>query len=252
MTRIPRAQSESGFYHVYVRGNGRQLIFEDDRDRRVFLQYLGNALTSSTVELFAYCLMDNHYHLVVKAGQENLATFARDLNRSYAVYFNRAHERTGHVFQDRYSSEPIENDSYFLSAIRYVHRNPVEARMTTTCSYRWSSYDLYLNEAVDRGGLIVNTDMAINMLGGIEVFREFHSHPGKETFAEDCPYSESMETCEMIDIARTILNGYDPAHLKSLPKQHRDRGLRLLKSTELSLSQIAQITGISRSTIHRA
>ena len=84
-----------------------------------------------------------HYHLVVESGYDQLPKFAHILNRDYACYFNERHSRVGHLFQRRYSSQPIEDDSYFLSAIRYVHRNPEEAGIAATNAYAWSSYSLY-------------------------------------------------------------------------------------------------------------
>ena len=250
MSRIPRLQSESGFYHIFSRGNGRQIIFEDENDRQAFLRCLDSALTDFDTELYAYCLMGNHYHLVVQSDYANLPSFAHKLNCSYAIQFNDAHERVGHLFQDRYRSQPINDDSHLLSAIRYVHRNPVEAHLAPTCNYRWSSYPAYLgatDNLVSR-----STGKVLEMLGGVEAFKEFHSHSGRASFIDDAPIADQMSEAEMIALARDALNGFSPSGLKSLRKPDRDRGLRLLKATSMSLTQIALVTGIGRTTIHRA
>lgn len=255
MAHQPRKQSESGFYHMFARGSGRQVIFENASDNEHFLSCLAKALEDSDVELYAYCLMSNHYHLVVKSDPESLSRFAYTLNCNYAKYFNKVHNHVGHLFQDRFSSEPIEDDEYFLAAIRYVHRNPLEARMTSTCDYPWSSYAAYM-EASDPGfasysPVPLQTDLALNMLGSVDAFRDFHAHSGKQSFSDDGPIRTQFSAAEVVAIAREALGGTDPANVKSLPKQARDRDVRLLRSERLSFRQIALVTGISRTTVQR-
>lgn len=255
MTHPQRKQSESGFYHVFARGNGRQVIFEDASDNERFLSCLANALEDSDVKLYAYCLMSNHYHLVIESSPESLSRFAYTLNCDYAKYFNKVHNHAGHLFQDRFSSEPIENDEYFLAAIRYVHRNPLESHMTPTCDYPWSSYAAY-TEAPASGPassspVPLQTDLALDMLGSIDAFRTFHAHSGKQSFNDDNPIRTQFSTAEVVAIAREALSGADPVNVKSLPKQARDRDVRLLRSKRLSIRQIALVTGISRATVQR-
>lgn len=246
MSRKPRIQSESGFYHIYARGSGRQLIFEDNRDRYRFVFILQDSIKNSGAKLFAYCLMGNHYHMIVRSDFLELSALVRKINQNYAFYFNKRHERSGHLFQARFCSEPIDDDSYFLEAIRYVHRNPVEARMTSTCDYPWSSYREYLN-----GTDFIDTEMVLEMLGGPDAFASFHQHSGKSNFSEDFPRQTKKPECEIVSIARSTLNGTDPGNLKSFDKPHRDKCLKALKASGLSLAEIALITGISRSTISR-
>ena len=114
MSRTPRQQSESGVYHVYSRGSGRQIIFEDNGDRRMFLDCLEQAISKADATLLAYCLMGNHYHLVLKSDFGKLSEMAHRLNRSYAAYFNREHDRSGHLFQQRFGSQAIDDDVYVV------------------------------------------------------------------------------------------------------------------------------------------
>ena len=256
MTHPPRKQSPTDFYHLYSRGNGRQIIFEDPSDNDRFLFCLARALKESNTSLYAYCLMSNHYHLVIKSQYASLADFAYELNCNYARYFNRAHNHVGHLFQDRFCSEPIHDDEYFLSAIRYVHRNPVEARITTTCDYPWSSYAAYLEASTSSiqsaaASVPVETSTALAMLGGVEAFKDFHAHSGKQSFEDDAPMRTQLATADILSVARRALDGADPLTIKSLPRKERDRDIRLLKSSRLSIRQIALITGISRSAIQR-
>ena len=256
MAHSPRKQSESGFYHVFTRGSGRQIIFEDVSDNERFLSCLASSLEKSDAKLHAYCLMSNHYHLVLETEYAALSAFAYLLNSAYAKYFNRTHNHAGHLFQGRFHSEPIENDEYFLAAIRYVHRNPVEACMTDTCDYPWSSYATYIEAestgpAASTPPIPLHTAKALSMLGTVEAFRDFHSHPGKQSFSDDIPMRTQFSTAEIVAIAREALDGADPVNVKSLPKPIRDRDVRLLRSENLSIRQIALVTGVSRATVQR-
>ena len=252
MSRAPRKQSESGFYHLYSRGSGRQIIYEDAEDRLEFLRCLAAALERSDTVLYAYCLMGNHYHMVVKSSFEGLSGFAHDLNCPYANYFNKRHERTGHLFESRFCSQPISGDEHFLAAVRYVHRNPVEPGITPTCEYDWSSYAAYVSPERYNGIVPVNAALALDLLGNQTAFREFHAHPGREAFVDDRPDPKSLTEPELLAIARSALNGFDPSNLKCLPKPARTRGLGLLKAAGLTQAQISLTTGLSRSTIYRA
>ena len=256
VTHPSRKQSESGFYHVFTRGSGRQVIYENASDNERFLSCLASSLEESDAKLHAYCLMSNHYHLVLETEYAALSTFAYLLNSAYAKYFNRAHNHAGHLFQERFHSEPIESDEYFLAAIRYVHRNPVEARITHTCDYPWSSYAAYIEAgssgpAASAPPVPLHTAKALSMLGTAEGFRDFHSHPGKQSFCDDAPMRTQLSAAEVVAVAREALGGGEPVNVKSPPKPTPDRDLRLLRSENLSIRQIALVTGIIRATVQR-
>ena len=141
MARPLRICFPGAIYHITSRGNARETCFRDDIDKLIFLRILGQAIERYGWLCVAYCLMDNHYHLVIETPQPNLSTGMRHLNGNYARVFNNRHDRCGHVFQARFRSILIDEGPYFLAACRHVVRNPVRAgSCARPGEYRWSSY----------------------------------------------------------------------------------------------------------------
>jgi REP element-mobilizing transposase RayT len=141
MARPLRLEFPGALYHVTTRGNARQDIVLDDEDRRRFLDVLAKVVTRFHLLLHAYCLMTNHFHLVVETPEANLSRAMRQLNGVYTQAFNRRHKRVGHVLQGRFKSIVVDRDSYLLELCRYVVLNPVRVRRTRKPdTYPWSSY----------------------------------------------------------------------------------------------------------------
>lgn len=141
MARPLRIEFPGALYHVTARGNARQDIFLDDEDRQQFLTVLARVVSRFHLLLHAYCLMDNHFHLVVETPEGNLSNAMRQLNGVYTQAFNRRHKRVGHVLQGRFKSIIVDGDSYLLELCRYVVLNPVRAKMIRKAdAYPWSSY----------------------------------------------------------------------------------------------------------------
>jgi putative transposase len=176
MARPLRIQRAGGRYQVTARGNERRAIFRDDRDRRHFLELLGELPERFGTRLHGWVLMDNHFHLLVETPEANLSQAGQWLNVSYSVWFNRRHQRSGHLFQGRFGSVLVGDDGDWLEVARYVHLNPVRVarlglsksdqqqqktaaarepgarlvgdRLRVLRSYRWSSYRAYVGLAV--------------------------------------------------------------------------------------------------------
>ena len=141
MPRVARIKSSTGIYHIMIRGINQQNIFSYDDDYKRFLVILAKYHRQSNYEIYAYCLMGNHIHLLLKEGKESLATSMKRIGTSYVYYYNWQYDRKGHLFQDRYKSEPVEDDAYFLTVLRYIHQNPLKAGLSDDISsYPWSSY----------------------------------------------------------------------------------------------------------------
>jgi putative transposase len=148
MTRPLRIEFAGALYHVTARGNARAAIVRQDSDRELWLETLGQVVGRFNWLCYAYCLMDNHYHLMIETPDGNLAAGMRQLNGVYTQRFNRRHGRVGHVFQGRFTAILVDRDSYLLELCRYVVLNPVRARMVKRVGdYRWSSYRATAGEA---------------------------------------------------------------------------------------------------------
>ncbi len=127
-------------YHVIARGNERRAIFRDDRDREEYLSRLARSRERFGIKLLAYCLMDNHLHLAVERGPVALSRVMHSLHGAYTQWFNVRHGRVGHLFQGRYKALLVEKDRYLLALVRYIHENPVKARLVARPQeYLWSS-----------------------------------------------------------------------------------------------------------------
>jgi REP element-mobilizing transposase RayT len=141
VARQPRIQVAGGVYHVFSRGNARQAVFDDALDRRRFLEILERAAALYGWTVLGYCLMGNHYHLVVRIAEPNLARGMRYLNGRYAQWRNRRYGRVGHVFQGRYGAVVIQRGDVLRRVLRYVARNPVEAGLVERAvDWPWSSH----------------------------------------------------------------------------------------------------------------
>lgn len=141
MTRPLRLEFAGALYHLTARGDRQESIFLDDSDRRRFLELLGKEIQQQGWLCYAYCLMDNHYHLLIETPQANLVRGMRRLNGVYTQWFNRRRKKPGHVFQGRYKSILVDKDNYLLELCRYIVLNPVRAEMVKAPGeWRWSSY----------------------------------------------------------------------------------------------------------------
>ena len=145
MARPLRLEFENAWYHVMNRGAGRQDIFKTDKHRRKFLEIVAQAVKLFGVEIHAYCLMNNHYHLLIKTPRGNLSRIMRHINGVYTQYYNLDEMTDGQLFRGRYKAIIVDGDSYLLQVSRYIHLNPSVAKMVKRAEkYRWSSYLDYL------------------------------------------------------------------------------------------------------------
>jgi REP element-mobilizing transposase RayT len=144
--RKPRAEVEAGTFHVYARGNDKRAIYGDDDDRRLYVRLLAGTVRQFRWRLLAYCLMENHVHLLVETREPNLGRGIHRLHSSYAQRFNSRHGRSGHLFQGRYGCVRIESDEQLWTVAVYIAMNPVEAGLCRDAEdWTWSSHRAVLS-----------------------------------------------------------------------------------------------------------
>ena len=253
MPRAQREVSEGDVYHVFARGIGRQLIFEDDMDRKRFLKTMGELLHDCNGRLLAWVLMGNHFHLLLGMPLDDLSDFMRDLLRTYAQYFNKRHGREGHLFQGRFGSQPITSDEQLMACVRYIHRNPFEGGICKTLDYKWSSYRGYL-----QGAAVTSTDFMLELFDGTSSFVEFHKAWDDNRFEFNdvdepaCGEAKGLTDSQANETAVSLLGANWREKLPGLSKTERNAQLRQLKENGLSVRQIERFTGLGRNIIQRA
>jgi len=246
MPRQAREKSESGYYHILLRGIGQQNIFEEDEDREKFLQILGKYKEELKFKIAAYCLMSNHVHLLIEDVNRNLELMMKKIAGSYAYYFNWKYERVGHVFQDRFKSEPVDSDEYLLTVVRYIHQNPFKAGITKGDKYPWSSYNAYVHKTN-----FVDTEQVLLLLNGKEGFVEFMDTEDESSCLE------IVEAFRLTDekatkIIRKIAKVKNVQAIQNFDSAKRNEVLHILKEQGISIRQLSRLTGINRGVVLRA
>ena len=247
MPRQTRKKSKTGIYHVMLRGINQQIIFEDEEDNEKFIETMKTYKEISGYKILAYCLMNNHAHLLIKVDGEEIDLVLKRIAVSYVYWYNWKYRRRGHLFQDRFKSEPVEDDSYFLTVLRYIHQNPVKARICKEASeYKFSSYNCYLEEGSD----FVDIDYAYSILSKTE-FILFNQEQNNDECLE---YAEQVYRLNDIDAKAIIqqISGCENAtQFQSLGPKQRDEYIKALRENGLSIRQLSRLTGISFAIVRK-
>lgn len=259
MTRLARKKSSSGIYHVMLRGNERKAVFMDEADKNRFVEIMLQKRETAANYLYAYCVMDNHVHMVVRErenGQE-LNTLMKRIGVSYATYFNKKYNRVGHVFQDRYKSEVIEDDAYLLSVIRYIHQNPVKAGLVSGEKYKWSSYVWYLGRDVNLG-LLPEMESILDMLDtdrnkAIQKFKDFHNEEEQQSFIDVEIVKENE--CDAATVIEKFLRKHRLTKEELKQIENREAAIELVREltlhAQVSGRQTAELLGLNREKVRK-
>lgn len=249
MPRGSRKTSPFNYYHIIARGNNKQDIFFDEMDRKKFMKELIKVKEKYSYSLYAYVLMPNHIHLCIKDNKQALSKIMHSLLVSYAEYFNKKYERIGYLFQDRFLSEPIENEIYLKNVIRYIHFNPEKAGIQKYNQYRWSSYLKYLSmkeENVDKDEIL---KMFSENSNKILQFKKFHEEKMSKETAKDLVRYEiksRLEDEELYDILLSVYSKEEIQNLCRLNKRNLIPYLKyILKVEGTNNTQISRVTGIN-------
>ncbi len=246
MPRQARRKSESGIYHIMLRGINKQVIFEDEEDNLKFLETLKNYKAISGYKIFAYCLMSNHIHLLLKQEKENLDLIIKRIASSYVYWYNWKYHRSGHLFQDRFKSEPVEDNSYFLTVIRYIHQNPIKVGLSKSIDgYKFSSYNEYINTP-----FVVDIDFCLGIIDK-EQFIEFNNEYSQDSCLEIEEDNFRLTDDEAKEIIRKISKCKTINEFQNLSTDKRNKYLKVLRNRGLSIRQISRLTGIGFNIVRK-
>ena len=247
MPRSARKKSGTGIYHVMLRGINQQQIFEDSEDCEKFLQILKDCKAISEFKLYAYCLMGNHIHLLVHEVTEPIDQFMKRIATRFVYWYNIKYQRVGHLFQDRFKSEPVEDDAYFLTVLRYIHQNPIKAGICKKIEqYQYSSF----NEFFSKNDLIDN-DFVLSVISKDD-FIAFNNEP---SFDKCLEIEDNLPVKVTDEQAQKIIQKYSKcknvAEFQVLDIKTRDKYLKKFKENGLSIRQISRLTGVSFGTVRK-
>ncbi|MBQ4513857.1 MAG: transposase [Anaerolineaceae bacterium] len=244
MPNTPRLKSASNIYHVMIRGNNKQTIFKDNEDYQKFLSTLFEHQKQKHIYLYAWCLMPNHIYLLLKEKEVPLSyTFQSTLTR-FVLWYNFKYKRVGHLFQGRYKTRPVEDPTYFLRVIRYIHRNPLDSNLCTRLEdYPYSSFTyIFRSEKYKEDQPIYNLMLKKD-------FEEYHHEKDND---QDFLNIRSFERFSDEEVIELILNTglvKTAAEVKSLPREERTEVIQLLLREGVSYRRINLLTGTSLSII---
>ena len=248
MPRQAREKSESGIYHIMLRAINQQQIFEDEEDNEKFLEILKDCKAISGYKVFAYCLMGNHAHLVLKIEKEELEQIFKRIGARFVYWYNWKYRRRGPLFQDRFKSEPIEDDQYFLTVLRYIHQNPIKAKLVENIAeYKYSSYNSYIEE---KGKGITDVDFALAIINKDEFIR-FNNQPNDDNCLEDNEKVFRISEDEAWEIIKKISKCKNTTEFQELDIARRNVAIKKMREVPLSIRQISRLTGVSKGVIER-
>lgn len=234
-----------------LRGINRQLIFEDEEDKTRFIETMKKYKAISNYQLYSYCLMDNHIHLLMREVEEPISRTIKRISSSYVYWYNMKYERVGHLFQERFKSENVESTAYFLTVLRYIHQNPIKAGLAKSVfESKWTSINEYIHKVnmvdIDLGLQLFSDDQSTAKT----LFMTFMQQSNDDQCLDDKVKvkrsdSEVREYMYKLGITHTSL-------LQQMDKKTRDDILaKLKKMNGVTVRQLSRITGISKSVIQR-
>lgn len=251
MARRARLMSKSGIYHIMLRGINKQNIFEDSEDRYKLLDILLRFKKQDKFNVYGYCLMSNHVHILIKEVEDPISVAIKRISSSYVLWFNKKYARTGHLFQERFKSEPVENEGYFITVLRYIHRNPINAGIVDNfLKTKWTSYYDYI-----RVRELIDVDYALDIFStnrnvAIDLYKKYMQEDNNDQCL-DINERVMLNDEEVISYMKS-LGVSSVSALQQMNTEDRNKILKKIKGLKtVSLRQLSRITGVSKSVLGR-
>ena len=250
MPRTSRKISSTGIYHCILRGIDKQDIFLENMDRIKFTNEIIKTKEKYNYELYAYCFMDNHVHMMIKDTNNTIHKIMQSLTIRYSEYFNKKYDRTGHLFQNRFLSKPVENERYALTLQRYIHQNP-----PNMWKYSWSSYNEYIQTTK-----ITDVEFILNLFSkskqeAIKEFIKFNNIRDKKITGKqymEYEISNCISDSDAIEIIKNNLNIKNVLEIKKYNTKIRDDCIeKIIDMKGFTNRQVARILQIDKKTIYR-
>lgn len=247
MARRPRIEI-AGYYHIINRGVEQRVVFKEPSDYEYFEELMCFYVKSYNITLHNYCLMSNHYHLLIEITQENLSRFMRQLNMNYAIYFNKKYKRAGHLWQGRFKSWYVTDEAYLYTLMLYIEQNPLKANMVKTLeAYPYSSYHHFLEKQIPE--CLQNAWIVKNYQGDTEAIKAFI-----ESDVDTAQLQEMKKASSLVE-APDVGNKPNIKTLKKRfkkPQETKKRNTAICKAYKDGYSQhmIAKVLGLAQSTVN--
>ena len=249
LPRNNRKYAFSQIYHVMLRGINKSIIFNDDTDRRKFLKVLKETKDKYNYEIYAYCLMNNHVHIIIFDCLNQLSKIIQRIAVSYSSYYNKKYERVGHLFQNRFKSKCVENDAYLKSLVRYIHQNPEKAGICLTNNYKWSSFNDFLSDKT-----IINKKYVLRLFDNdVKRFISFNTKNYKSCEDEiEFEFLKNIDDKIAIELIKEKLKIDDIDVIRRYNVKTRNHYLKqVINLNGISKRQICRIFNISYRTLER-
>lgn len=249
MARQPRKKSNTGIHHIMLRGIDKRNIFLDDGDRRKFINNLLKAKERSDFKLYAYCILNNHVHLLIKEGSEPIGESMKRITIGYVSWHNGKYMRTGHLFENRFKSQPIEKEDEFFRVLRYIHQNPLKAGIVSRLEdYQWCSYRQYLN-LYNGFNYFIDTDLVTSYFQTIESFKSYTNTKNDDEYLVYKPVLRYTDD----KLRNEILSKYIIDEIVNLPTKERNVILKkIYNEFGVSIVQLSRVIGVGRGIVQRA
>jgi len=252
MPRQARKKSETGIYHIMIRGINRQNIFEDDEDYLKFIHTIQKNKEKCGFELYGYCIMGNHVHLLLREDKEPFSLTMQRICSRFVYWYNSKYNRLGHLFQERFKSEVVENEGYLITVLRYIHQNPMKAGITSSPEgYKWTSYHEYMGKQN-----ITDTEFILGLFAKEEetarIEFEKYMHQKNEDICLDYEERHKILDDEIVKLIEEKY-GVKKGFFHNLERQEKDIIIKNLKATNgVTIRQLARVLGVSKYVVEKA
>lgn len=259
MPRKVRLLNDIGIYHILLKGYNKTAIFKDEPDKKFFINILFNNVLQNNMKIFAYCIMDNHAHLLIWDFNNILSILVKEITKKYAYYINQKYERAGKVFHDRFGSEPIEDKEILLSILDFIHNDPIRASLVNHPShYQWSSYNSYLCYNTIEDSFVSKSDLlnrlSLTNSAFLNLLLQYTEDTSNYKFM-DCSNFSANKTILRENEAKIFIKEYLKNNNETLDSIRTNWELRyalvheLKEKSNLSIRTIAELLSLTRGIV---